>query len=127
MLPRMAGNALERRNANQSKQKNSSLPPTGSLSMVQQGHLRRRHGEGSFGGQEAGRPNFGIAGESLQIKLTGTSLMNRNQQARDSYSQQVQKEPDNTMVIPSMMQATRDSQPGIYHPKLRARMPELPP
>ena len=79
MLPKMAGISLERKIANQSKQKNASLPPTGSLSLIQQNHLRRRHGEGSFGGQGGSRMDFGISGESLQIKLTGTSLMNRNQ------------------------------------------------
>ena len=78
MLPKMAGMSLERKQANLSKQKNGSLPPTGSLSLIQQNALRRRHGEGSYGGPVGSRMDFGISGESLQIKLTGTSLMNRN-------------------------------------------------
>lgn len=34
MLPKMAGISMERKQANQSKQKNTSLPPTGSLSLI---------------------------------------------------------------------------------------------
>ena len=77
MLPKMAGMSLERKMTNQSKQKNGSLPPTGSLSMIQQNNIRRRHGD-SFSTNAGSRMEFGVSGESLQIKLTGTSLMNRN-------------------------------------------------
>jgi len=42
--------------------------------------------------------------------------MNRNQQ-RDSYSQQVQKEAEISQSMQSM---------GVYHPKLRARIPDMP-
>ena len=63
--------------------------------------------------------DFGIAGESLQIKLTGTSLMNRNQQ-RDSYSQQMAKEADNSMSMQvSSLTGPNQLQPLVYHPKMR--------
>lgn len=85
MLPKMAGFSLERKQANASKQAGttSSLPPPGNnmaTSLVQQNQLRRRQGEGSYGGHIADRMKLGIAGESLQIKLTGTSLMNNRNQ-----------------------------------------------
>ena len=62
------------------------------MSLVQQNINKRRHGEGHTVGNH-NKMDFSISGEALQIKLTGTSLMNRNVQQRDSYSQQVVKEP----------------------------------
>jgi len=61
--------------------------------------------------------DFGINGESLQIKLTGTSLMNRNGQ-RDSYSHP-SKEPT---VNESLVGGTVGGTIGAYHPKIRARL-----
>lgn len=46
------------------------------MSLVQQNQAKRRHGDGSLGASN--KMDFSISGESLQIKLTGTSLMNRN-------------------------------------------------
>jgi len=81
MLPKMAGMNIERKNNVNKSSVGSSLPPSGSgsVSLMQHGHMRRRHGDSSFGGSMHGNGmKLGIAGESLQIKLTGTSLMNRN-------------------------------------------------
>ena len=89
MLPKMAGVSLERKTntnkhigGNLLNQPGSSLPPasSNSLSLIQQSHMRRRHGDGSYGGAADSRMRLGIAGESLQIKLTGTSLMNNRNQ-----------------------------------------------
>ena len=97
MLPKMAGVSLERK-MNTSKQVGggiingggSSLPPasSNSVSLIQQSHMRRRQGDGSYGGAGDSRMRMGIAGESLQIKLTGTSLMNNRNQHRESYPTQ---------------------------------------
>lgn len=70
MLPKMAGISLERKQTNGSRQhqNTSSLPPTGNsmqISLVQQNNIRRRHGEGSYGGQMNDRIKLGISGESL--------------------------------------------------------------
>ena len=64
--------------------------------------------------------DFGIAGESLQIKLTGTSLMNRNVQQRDSYSTAI-KDP----VTEASLGGVAVTTIGSYHPKIRARLHDL--
>jgi len=62
--------------------------------------------------------DFGINGESLQIKLTGTSLMNRNVQ-RDSYSYPSKEPKVNDSVVG---EANLGTTIGTYHPKIRARL-----
>ena len=123
-LTKIAGVSLfERKATNTSKQTNFSLPPTsgsthGQLSVIQQNQLRRRHGEGSYGGAGTSKMDFGINGESLQIKLTGTSLMNRNVQ-RDSYSYPSKELKVNDSVVG---EANLGTTIGSYHPKIRARL-----
>jgi hypothetical protein len=62
---------------------------------------------------------FAIAGESLKITLTGTSLMNRNAQ-RDSYSYAT-KDPIAETYVGGLAVSTI----GTYHPKIRARLHDL--
>ena len=62
---------------------------------------------------------LGIAGESLQIKLTGTSLMNNRNQQRESYPTQGHKDLE---IQTLQLQGPNG---GVYHPKLRTRMPDF--